>query len=69
MPVPITTAMRLGSRPVVMELAMLQASRAAARASWAQRSERRQSIGGRLLRAPIGTQPASRTGRSSVQGV
>ena len=67
MPVPSTTATRAGLMPLVTAEAMAQASRAASTPSWAQRSERRSSKGSRDEREASGTQPAMRTGRSSLQ--
>jgi len=69
MPVPSTTATRLGSTPEMALEAIVQASRAAKRPSWVQRSERRSSNGPRDLVAASGTQPAMRTVRSSLQSV
>ena len=67
MPVPSTTATRAGSMPPIDADAMPQASRAASNPRCAQRSERRSSSGSRAWVASSGTQPAKRTGRSSLQ--
>ena len=54
--------------PPMAAEAMAQASRAASKPSWAQRSERRRSRGSRDFVAASGTRPAMRTFRSSLQG-